>query len=104
MNDEMITLSPEEAKKIANKVNKEYERIVKLINTHADVLGGLIKLSEKYNFPIEDTPEILEEYILVDNEVLEQRNILSIVKTFYENERTSMGRNVLKQVIEAIEK
>ena len=63
----------------------------------------LTTLAKKYNFQIEDTPDILEEYILIDNEVINQRNIENIIKEAYNNERTAIGKNVLKQLLEAIQ-
>lgn len=63
----------------------------------------LTELSKQYNFKLEDVPEILEEYILIDNEVIEQRNIENTIKDAYENERTNIGKNVLKQLLEAIQ-
>ena len=59
-------------------------------------------LSEEYNFKLTDVPDILEEYILIDNEVIEQKNIENIIKEAYNNERTAIGRSVLKQLLEAI--
>ena len=60
-------------------------------------------LANKYNFKLEDIPDILEEYILIDNEVIEQKNIENIIKQSIETERTTLGRNVLKQLLEAIQ-
>lgn len=63
----------------------------------------LTELSQEYNFKLEDVPDILEEYILIDNEVIEQKNIENLIKQSIENERTTLGRNVLKQLLEAIQ-
>lgn len=60
-------------------------------------------LATEYHFRIEDTPDILEEYILIDNEVLEQRNIENIIKEAYESERTQIGKNCLKQLLQSLE-
>jgi hypothetical protein len=59
-------------------------------------------LATEYNFRLEDTPDILEEYILIDNEVIEQKNIENIIKEAYENERTQIGKNTLKQLLDQI--
>ena len=63
----------------------------------------LTELSKEYNFKIEDVPDILEEYILIDNEVIEQKNIENLIKEAYNNERTQIGKNTLKQLLEAIQ-
>lgn len=63
----------------------------------------LTELSQEYNFKLEDVPDILEEYILIDNEVIEQKNIENLIKQSIENERTTLGQNVLKQLLEAIQ-
>lgn len=63
----------------------------------------LQSLSEEYNFRLEDVPDILEEYILIDNEVIEQKNIENIIKQSIETERTTLGRNVLRQLLESLE-
>ena len=63
----------------------------------------LTALADEYNFRLEDTPDILEEYILIDNEVIENKNIENIIKQSIETERTTLGRNVLKQLLEAIQ-
>ena len=60
-------------------------------------------LAEEYNFQLEDVPDIMEEYILIDNEVIEQKNIENLIKEAYETERTQIGKNVLKQLLEKIE-
>ena len=66
-------------------------------------LDRLQALSEEYHFQLEDVPDILEEYILIDNEVIENKNIIQTIKEAYENERTSIGKSVLKQLMEAIQ-
>ena len=63
----------------------------------------LTALSEEYNFRLEDTPDILEEYILIDNEVIENKNIENLIRQSIETERTTLGRNVLKQLLEQIQ-
>ena len=63
----------------------------------------LQQLSEEYNFKIEDTPDILEEYILIDNEVIEQKKIENLIKEAYQTERTMIGKSVLKQLMETIQ-
>lgn len=65
-------------------------------------ISNLNALSKEYNFKVEDVPDILEEYILIDNEVIEQKNIENTIKEAYENERTSLGKSVLKQLLENI--
>ena len=66
-------------------------------------IDQLKALAEEYNFKIEDVPDILEEYILIDNEVIEQKNIENIIKGAYETERTNLGKSVLKQLLENIQ-
>ena len=66
-------------------------------------IDQLTALSKEYNFKLEDVPDILEEYILLDNEVIEQKNIENLIKQSIESERTTLGRNVLKQLLEAIQ-
>lgn len=68
-----------------------------------DWIKQLQNIAKKYNFSISDAPEILEEYILIDNEVIEQKNIENIIKEAYKNERTALGKSVLKQLLEAIQ-
>lgn len=63
----------------------------------------LTELSKQYNFKLNDVPDILEEYILIDNEVIEQKNIENLIKEAYNNERTHIGQSVLKQLLEAIQ-
>lgn len=63
-------------------------------------ITNLQSLAEKYNFKVEDVPDILEEYILIDNEVIEQKNIENTIKEAYKSERTSLGKSVLKQLLE----
>ena len=62
----------------------------------------LTTLAKKYNFRLEDTPDILEEYILIDNEVIENKNIENIIKEAYKTERTAIGKSVLKQLLESM--
>jgi len=66
-------------------------------------INQLTQLSEKYGFKIEDTPDILEEYILIDNEVIENKNIIQTIKDTMQNERTKLGQSVLKQLLESLE-
>ena len=63
----------------------------------------LTELSKQYNFKLTDVPDILEEYILIDNEVIEQKNIENLIKESLNNERTELGKSVLKQLLEAIQ-
>ena len=63
----------------------------------------LQSLADEYHFKIEDTPDIMEEYILIDNEVIEQKNIENTIREAYNNERTALGRSVLKQLMETIQ-
>lgn len=62
----------------------------------------LKSLADEYNFRLEDLPDILEEYILIDNEVIEQKNIENMIKNAYETERTNLGKSVLKQLLDQI--
>jgi hypothetical protein len=66
-------------------------------------IDQLTELSKQYNFKLTDVPDILEEYILIDNEVIEQKNIENLIKEAYNNERTHIGKNTLKQLLEAIQ-
>ena len=66
-------------------------------------IDQLTTLSKEYNFQLTDVPAILEEYILIDNEVIENKNIENIIKQAIESERTTLGRNVLKQLLESLE-
>lgn len=66
-------------------------------------IDQLTELSKQYNFNLSDVPDILEEYILIDNEVIEQKNIQNTIKEAYDNERTAIGRSVLRQLLEAIQ-
>lgn len=68
-----------------------------------DWIKELQQLSEKYNFKLSDVPDILEEYILFDNEVIQQKNIENLIKEAYKTERTALGKSVLKQLLEAIQ-
>ena len=63
----------------------------------------LEQLSKDYNFRLEDTPDILEEYILIDNEVIENKNIKQTIQEAYQSERTAIGKSVLKQLLETLE-
>ena len=65
-------------------------------------IDQLTELSKQYNFKLSDVPDILEEYILLDNEVIEQKNIQNTIKEAYDNERTAIGRSVLRQLLEAL--
>ena len=65
-------------------------------------IDQLTELSKQYHFQLTDVPDILEEYILIDNEVIEQKNIENLIKEAYETERTSLGKSVLKQLIEGL--
>lgn len=65
-------------------------------------IDQLTELSKQYNFNLSDIPDILEEYILIDNEVIEQKNIQNTIKEAYDNERTAIGRSVLRQLLEAL--
>lgn len=47
---------------------EQLERIVKIINKQNQVLIPIQEICEKYNIPIQDLPETLEEYISRDNE------------------------------------
>ena len=64
-----------------------------------DWIKQLQNIAEKYNFNISDAPEILEEYILIDNEVIEQKNIVNTIKEAYEQERTTLGKNTLRNLL-----
>ena len=66
-------------------------------------IDRLTELSKEYNFKLTDVPDILEEYILIDNEVIEKKNIENTIKEAYNNERTQIGKNTLKQLLEAIQ-
>ena len=66
-------------------------------------IDRLTELSKEYNFKLTDVPDILEEYILIDNEVIEQKNIENMIKEAYNTERTQLGKSVLKQLLEAIQ-
>ena len=65
-------------------------------------IDQLQALADEYHFKLEDVPDIMEEYILIDNEVIEQKNIENLLKEAYENERTQLGRSVLKQLLDKI--
>lgn len=66
-------------------------------------IDRLTELSKEYNFQLDDVPDILLEYILIDNEVIEQKNIENTIKEALNNERTHIGQSVLKQLLEAIQ-
>ena len=66
-------------------------------------IDQLTELSKEYNFQLKDVPDILEEYILVDNEIIENKQIENMIKEALANERTSIGQSVLKQLLEAIQ-
>ena len=66
-------------------------------------LDQLKALSNEYHFRLEDTPDILEEYILIDNEVIENQNIKQTIQEAMENERTHIGKNTLKQLLQSLE-
>ena len=66
-------------------------------------IDRLTELSQEYNFQLKDVPDILEEYILIDNEVIEQKNIENTIREALATERTEIGKNVLKQLLEAIQ-
>ena len=66
-------------------------------------IDQLKALADEYHFNIKDTPDIMEEYILIDNEVIEQKNIENKIKEAYKNERTALGKSVLKQLLERIQ-
>ena len=66
-------------------------------------IDQLTELSKEYNFQLKDVPDILEEYILVDNEIIENKQIENMIKEALANERTSIGQSVLRQLLEAIQ-
>lgn len=66
-------------------------------------IDRLTELSKEYNFQLDDVPDILLEYILIDNEVIEQKNIENLIKEAYQTERTSLGKSVLKQLLEQLQ-
>lgn len=66
-------------------------------------IDQLTELSKQYNFKLSDVPDILEEYILIDNEVIENKNVVNTIKEAYETERTDLGKSVLKQLLNNIE-
>lgn len=79
-----------------------YVEAIDLLNEIHESFTPIQKICTKYNINIEDLPDILEEYILIDNEVIEQKNIQNIIKEAYLTERTALGKSVLKQLIEQI--
>ena len=66
-------------------------------------IDQLQQLATEYNFRLEDVPDILTEYILIDNEVIEQKNIENTIREAYNNERTALGRSVLRQLLNKLE-
>ena len=60
-------------------------------------------LADEYHFRLEDVPDIMEEYILIDNEVIEQKNIENMIKEAYTNEKTALGKSILKQLLDKLE-
>ena len=66
-------------------------------------IDRLTELSKEYNFQLDDVPDILLEYILIDNEVIEQKNIENMIKEAYNTERTQLGKSVLKQLLEQLQ-
>ena len=66
-------------------------------------IDQLTALAKEYNFQLTDVPAILEEYILIDNEVIEQKNIENLIRQSIESERTNIGKSVLKQLLEQLE-
>jgi len=66
-------------------------------------IDRLTELSQEYNFQLTDVPDILEEYILVDNEIIENKQIENMIKEALANERTQLGQSVLKQLLEQIQ-
>ena len=66
-------------------------------------IDRLTELSKEYNFQLDDVPDILLEYILIDNEVIEQKNIENLIKEAYNTERTQLGKSVLKQLLEQLQ-
>ena len=101
--------------------NQAFERLNQYRQIDSETCPKLQSLAVKYNFDINDTADILEEYILTDNEVLDLHkenerlnqlkeaygdeivNIKHTIKTMLENERTETGKNTLKQLWEAIQ-
>ena len=73
------------------------------LNNAEETKKELTKICKKYQIDFKDVPEILEEYILIDNEVIEQKNIENMIKEAYQNERTALGKSILKQLLERIQ-
>ena len=44
------------------------EELTDRLNKYYNLLKPIIEICEKYNIPIKDLPEVLEEYIAYDNE------------------------------------
>ena len=103
------------------------QRTIKEVEQLTEWINQLRTLADEYNFRLEDVPDILTEYILIDNEILDlhednntlkQRNnelaerlhqkekecitIKNTIKDMMETERTHIGYNVLKQAYNAI--
>ena len=66
-------------------------------------IDQLTELSQEYNFKLTDVPDILEEYILIDNEIIQQKDIEHTIREAYKTERTALGKSILKQLLEAIQ-
>ena len=49
------------------------EEILPLLNQQENQLKPIKEICTKYNIPIEDLPEVLEEYITLDNEEYEEK-------------------------------
>ena len=49
------------------------EEILPILNQQENQLKPIQEICTKYNIPIEDLPEVLEEYITLDNEEYEEK-------------------------------
>ena len=49
------------------------EEILPILNQQENQLKPIKEICTKYNIPIEDLPEVLEEYITLDNEEYEEK-------------------------------
>ena len=49
------------------------EEILPTLNQQENQLKPIKEICTKYNIPIEDLPEVLEEYITLDNEEYEEK-------------------------------
>lgn len=49
------------------------EEILPILNQQETILKPIKEICTKYNIPIEDLPETLEEYITLDNEEYEEK-------------------------------